>query len=919
MENKNFDLFISYRRDDTAGHSRSIKKELEKNFEVFFDVDSIEGGAVFPSKLEVAIENSKIILAIIGEQYCDELKKRSGCIDYIVEELKYAHSCKKTIIPVLINDLQMPNKDCIPNEINFLSTLNAIHIRHSEFDTSIAKLKTSISNSLKKTPIIQMNFDKADKLLNIYPWKELIIEEKGNIKYQYWACGKKADPYYYFVLFPSTKNPTKAIDDFIAKIMSKEIGKPKNILTILKNTNVNKTTLNAFEEKNIDYIFLTYQDYYWQECISENIKKYKYELDVDEYYIEQNLYHFNDIDSQKPVGKISEIVMEYIKNDADVPVLAIIAQAGTGKTTFIEHIISKIDRAQQLQCIFISSEIVKKKFSNANILPSIENIYQLYEYCDDTRRFDEQKLMMGITNGAIVIIIDGLEEIIALFSHENKFNSTNFFNSLVAINNELGKCKVVVTSRESIETNNDFIKRDEVLAYKLKGFDDDLVDLYLDKRFGKKKFLNEEKSNKHIKKAKKYLVNIKEKINNNNKIIPYILDLICESVEEEIENEEQDLSWELHDEYLSNHDIIDNIIYSYFFERELTRQTYPEGFKARDLAYIFMGFAVELGWIFSRDKMIENVKTNYSTQYQLIVNNLIEKSPGIQQSKDESFKFKYDFLMNYFLCLFLIQEFGGKSSIYDLTKVLAQLPNEIVDDFKKYFTGEKIMIFMENAKKIHKKIIEKIDKKKQKNQDVSIEKTAIANLTYLLIRINSESLSSEKNINLIKELYGANERIHGLYIYQKFVSLDLTNMEIWDSEFSNYDNFFTSKFKNTKFYYSSFRKMRQGYNHEPIWENIEFDDTCELGDMKILILKEDIASDVRKTLKYILSSIQTHTYIFKDRDKSYIDGLLSNKMITVSNGTYKLERNGKQYIQNGRTNIKIKQMISDIVENINKH
>lgn len=914
MENKNYDLFISYRRDDTAGHSRLIKTELEKNFEVFFDVDSIDGGDVFPTRLEEAIEKSKIVLVIIGEKYCDEFKKRSDFIDYIVEELKYAHSCKKIIIPVLLDSSTMPNNECIPDEVNFISSLNAINIRHLDFDATITKLKTSINNSLEKKPLVQMNFDKADKLLNIYPWKELIIEEKGSIKYQYWACGKKEDPYNYLILFPSTKNLTKAIDDFISKITSKKISKSKNILTILKNANVNKSTLSALDANNINYTFLTYQEYYWKECIPEDIKNFQYDLPIDEYYIEQNLYYFDDFDNQKPTGRTSEIVMEYIKNNDSFPVMAIIAQAGTGKTTFIEHIINQIDHTPKLQCVFISSERVKKKFSNANSLPNVDSIYQLYEYCDDSRRFDEQKLMMGITNGAIVVVIDGLEEIIALFAYENKFNSTSFFNSLVAINNELGKCKVIVTSRESRETNNDFIKRDEVLAYKLKGFDENLVDLYLGKRFGKSKFASEEKSKNYIKKAKKYIENIKHKINNSNKIIPYILDLVCESVEEEMESGGEELSFELHNEYLSNHDIIDSIVYSYFFERELTRQTYPEGFKAKDLANIFIGFAVELGWVFSKDKMIEKVEMIYSTQYALIVNN-IEKSPLIQHSKeDESFKFKYDFLMNYFLCLFLIQEFGGKKSIYDLTKVLAQLPNEIVDDLKKYFIGEKQMIFMENAKIIHKELIEKITKKQQKNHDISAEKNAIANLIYLLIKINSESLSSEKNINLIKELYGIDNQIKGLYIYHKFVPLDFSNMEIWDSEFFKYDNFFKSKFKNTKFLYSSFRQMKKAYNNEPIWDEMKFD-TCELGDIKTLILKEDIISDIKKALMTILNSILDRSYTIKQADKPYVDRLISYGIIKKENNKYRLLRSGVQFIKNGTINRNFKELIGDMVEN----
>ncbi|MDO8453569.1 MAG: hypothetical protein Q7S59_03240, partial [Sulfurimonas sp.] len=64
----------------------------------------------------------------------------------------------------------------------------------------------------------------------------------------------------------------------------------------------------------------------------------------------------------------------------------------------------------------------------------------------------------------------------------------------------------------------------------------------------------------------------------------------------------------------------------------------------------------------------------------------------------------------------------------------------------------------------------------------------------------------------------------------------------------------------------------------------------------------------------ILSSIQTHEYIFHAKDKIYIDCLMSHRIIKEENNTYKLLRDGKQFIQNGKISKNIKQLINDIVK-----
>ena len=66
-------IFISYRRDDTedAAHrlyQKLIELGVEKNT-IFFDRHNIPGGARFPDRLREKLEQSEVILVLIGKRY----------------------------------------------------------------------------------------------------------------------------------------------------------------------------------------------------------------------------------------------------------------------------------------------------------------------------------------------------------------------------------------------------------------------------------------------------------------------------------------------------------------------------------------------------------------------------------------------------------------------------------------------------------------------------------------------------------------------------------------------------------------------------------------------------------------------------------------------------------------------------------
>jgi len=916
-----YDIFISYRRKDVIGHVRAIAKELEKNYKIFFDINDIEGGDIFPAKLEDAIEKSKIILFVIGDKSCDEFSKRKTRIDYIVEEIAYANKNQKTIIPILIDNAFMPKKSCLPSKISFLSDLNAKNIRHTEFDTTMNSLIKTINKKLiSKEMQIVKKFDKADNLLNIYPWKKMLHEKVGSKKYQYWACGKEADPNYYLVFFPSTHNTLQATGDFLKKIENNIIEKPTRLLTILRDTKISPKIKDMLAKKEIQSNFYTYKDYYWTECIPD-INEYKYQIKADEYYVDQYLYtckNKDHVDAEKPIGKVSEKILNYIKTDSSSPVLAIVGQAGSGKTTFIDRVIERIDANRRLQCIFVSSESIKKKFENTKVLPQIKTIYDLYEYCEDTRKLNKEKFFMGIANGSISVIIDGLEEIIALFNIQDKFDTNSFFDSLIDLNNQLAKCKVIVTSREPTGKHSNLFSRKEILVYKLQGFDDLMVEKYLQKRFPSQRFMDKSLAQKHIKKVKHYLTLISEQIV-GKRVVPYILDIISESVEEEFESDNTaNLSFVDHDEYLSNNNVIDMIVYSYFFTRELTRQSqsYPENFTAKDLVYIVIDLALSAGMVFSEMKILEVVSYRYPQKSQNIVE-AVKKSPLFVINEDHSYGFKYDFLYHYFISLYLIQEFSGEETGNYPYKVLSQLQNEIIDNFVKYFSTNKKNIFMQNASQILFDILEKID---QDSTKINFYEKSIYHLMVLSIKIHSETLSAEDNMKIIKDLFQLDKsnKMEHVYILGDFYPLDFRHVEIWNSKFVGYSNFFKSKFDETKILYSVFENMRDFYQpsvtNDNIWKDITFDETCDLGDVIYIFSHENLKRDAKKRITVIIDLIGVHKYVYSPKDKIFLHCLEKYGFIKKNHDNIDLLRRGKQFRNNGTMNKKTRDMLECILK-----
>ena len=126
-----YDVFISYRRSDSADRATLIRSYLTEWFDdnrIFLDTHEIHQGP-FPDYIEEALSTSKYFVLLVSENSFSK-KVDSNEIDYYYEEIRRAINKNLTIIPVLYDDIDI-NAIAFPNDLKSLKLQNSI-IAHAE-------------------------------------------------------------------------------------------------------------------------------------------------------------------------------------------------------------------------------------------------------------------------------------------------------------------------------------------------------------------------------------------------------------------------------------------------------------------------------------------------------------------------------------------------------------------------------------------------------------------------------------------------------------------------------------------------------------------------------------------------------------------------------------------------------------------
>jgi hypothetical protein len=149
------DIFVSYRRSDSAGHAGRLHDALNRHFgrdHVFYDITDIEGGIDFAAAINEAIDKADVVAVIIGPRWGrrrlrDRLLPRQ---DWVLFEIGQARRAGKPVLPIFVGGGSMPPS--LPAEARFLSTINAFSLRDESWENDVDRLIARLP-AVARTPV----------------------------------------------------------------------------------------------------------------------------------------------------------------------------------------------------------------------------------------------------------------------------------------------------------------------------------------------------------------------------------------------------------------------------------------------------------------------------------------------------------------------------------------------------------------------------------------------------------------------------------------------------------------------------------------------------------------------------------------------------------------------------------------------
>jgi hypothetical protein len=146
-------IFISYRREDSAGYAGRLRESLERRLghgRVFRDVDTLRPGEDFAQAIEARLRDCRAFLAVIGREWLDARdgsgKRRLDQLnDYVRLEIATAVARPGLlVVPVLVEGAAMPTADELPEAMRALARRQAVSLRDESWDEDVDRLVKGI-------------------------------------------------------------------------------------------------------------------------------------------------------------------------------------------------------------------------------------------------------------------------------------------------------------------------------------------------------------------------------------------------------------------------------------------------------------------------------------------------------------------------------------------------------------------------------------------------------------------------------------------------------------------------------------------------------------------------------------------------------------------------------------------------------
>lgn len=147
-------IFISYRRSDTQGYAGWLHQILVDHYgrsQVFRDLDSIQPGEHFPTRVARTIAGCTDVIVLIGPAWLapgpDGRPRLADPDDWVRLELETALQSGLRIVPLLIGDADLPPSHAVPATLRSIADHQAFALRDTHFAEDVREVLTRVDQT----------------------------------------------------------------------------------------------------------------------------------------------------------------------------------------------------------------------------------------------------------------------------------------------------------------------------------------------------------------------------------------------------------------------------------------------------------------------------------------------------------------------------------------------------------------------------------------------------------------------------------------------------------------------------------------------------------------------------------------------------------------------------------------------------
>ncbi|MFV7784356.1 NACHT domain-containing protein [Shewanella marisflavi] len=608
-----------------------------------------------------------------------------------------------------------------------------------------------------------------------------------------------------------------------------------------------------------DYVYFIDEfgyEHLYKDCI---LPYEKFNLPV---YVD-GLYDDDDDNFDLPALKRLE---EWFSSENE-PLFVVSGHGGIGKTTLAKQFLDSVSsETSETGILFIDSkEIISELSRNFSIDNKVSDVFDFYKALMDAdeiegARFDKESLQLSIDNGSLIVVLDGIDEVIAKLG--DKFDVEQFITSIFEeYSSGLHKTKVLITCRDHFW--NEVGKKILLPELTLKAFNESLAHEFFEQKLkGDKK-----KVQKAMAMAEDLAIesSLSSGDTSSKTYIPFLLDMIGYLINsKDITGSTQEF---LNSKYLNPDDHTDELV-AQVCRREIVKL---ESLSVDQQVELFIKIALNKQNGISLYDIKEELKGIIAD----FDNSLIEKIKGhpLIQCENNMVYFRYDVFDTYFKAL-LVYDFFKQKNPNNISDELIR----IVSGYLKYdssFTdavaakiilNDDLIIFCID-------VIEAVEPINGINREMFV--SSIVSFLLTLLQKGSEHQSNvNSRTDLLEKLFGENNRLVGVCLVDIFgdsiskPTFDFRGKELQNCTFNNYQYFWECNIdENTVFHNSIFKDIdpRTGVNYK-IPEGL-FGKSCDITSIQHLLSEKQAENS--NTLDVIKSDLEKVFRLFYQRGNFY--------------------------------------------------